>query len=70
MGRRGHRPVPGRQTDARSAAVLPLIRKQWQPFVTAAAIPAVTMAAGWALTVDARSYLDTTLTYMGEVRDY
>ncbi|MCT1712120.1 DUF2029 domain-containing protein [Dietzia cinnamea] len=50
--------------------VLPLIRRQWQPFVTAAAIPAVAMAAGWALTVDARSYVDTTLAYMGEVRDY
>ena len=36
----------------------------------AAAIPAVAMAAGWALTVDARSYVDTTLAYMGEVRDY
>lgn len=41
-----------------------------QPFVTAAAIPAVAMAAGCALTVDARSYVDTTLAYMGEVRDY
>lgn len=50
--------------------VLPLIRKQWQPFVAALSIPAVTMAAGWALTVDARRYVDSTLAYMGEVRDY
>lgn len=50
--------------------VLPLIRKQWQPFVGALAIPAVTMAAGWVLSVDGRTYFDTTLAYMGEVRDY
>lgn len=28
------------------------------------------MAAGWALTVDAREYLDKVAPYMGEVRDY
>src|SRR5699024_3867717 len=50
--------------------VLPLIRRQWQPFVGALAIPAATMAAGWALTVDAREYLDKEAPYMGEVRDY
>lgn len=50
--------------------VLPLIRRQWQPFVAALAIPAAAMAAGWALTVDARMYIDATLPYMGEVRDY
>ena len=50
--------------------VLPLIRRQWQPFVAAVAIPAAAMAAGWALTVDAGRYLETTLPYMGEVRDY
>src|SRR5699024_7524120 len=50
--------------------VLPLIRRQWQPFVGALAIPAATMAAGWALTVDAREYLDKVAPYMGEVRDY
>ena len=50
--------------------VLPLIRKQWQPFVAALAIPAAAMAAGWAMTVDARMYLDATVPYMGEVRDY
>lgn len=50
--------------------VLPFIRKQWQPFVAAVAIPAAAMAAGWALTVDARNYLDKTVPYVGEVRDY
>lgn len=50
--------------------MLPLIRRQWQPFVAAVAIPAAAMAAGWALTVDAGRYLETTLPYMGEVRDY
>ncbi|MFC4754993.1 glycosyltransferase family 87 protein [Dietzia aurantiaca] len=50
--------------------VLPLIRKQWQPFVGALVIPAAAMAAGWALTVDAARYLDTTMPYMGQVRDY
>lgn len=49
---------------------LPLVRRQWQPFVASAAIPAVAMAAGWALTVDARAYVDKTLPYMGEVRNY
>lgn len=49
---------------------LPLVRRQWQPFVASIAIPAVTMAVGWALTVDARAYVDKTLPYMGEVRDY
>src|SRR5699024_10164336 len=43
--------------------VLPLIRRQWQPFVGALAIPAATMAAGWALTVDAREYLDKVAPY-------
>src|SRR5699024_11555147 len=50
--------------------ILPLIRRQWQPFVAALAIPAAAMAAGWAMTVDARMYLDATVPYMGEVRDY
>ncbi len=50
--------------------VLPLIRKQWQPFVGALAIPAAAMAAGWAMSVDAGRYLEVTLPYMGEIRDY
>ena len=50
--------------------VLPLIRKQWQPFVATILIPGAAMAAGWAMTVDARAYIDVTLPYMGEVRDY
>ncbi|GAA1053011.1 glycosyltransferase family 87 protein [Dietzia natronolimnaea] len=50
--------------------VLPLIRRQWQPFVAALAIPAAAMAAGWALTVDAARYLEVTAPYMSEVRDY
>lgn len=50
--------------------VLPFVRKQWQPFVGALALPAAAMAAGWVLTVDARAYLDKTAPYMGEVRDY
>ena len=50
--------------------VLPLIRKQWQPFVATILIPGAAMAAGWAKTVDARAYIDVTLPYMGEVRDY
>ena len=50
--------------------VLPLIRKQWQPFVATILIPGAAMAAGWAMTVDARAYIDVTLPYMGDVRDY
>ena len=49
---------------------LPLVRRQWQPFVAALAIPAATMAAGWAMTVDAGEYLHRTVPYMREVRDY
>ena len=50
--------------------VLPLIRRQWQPFVASVLIPAVTMAAGWVMTVDAHQYLDRTVPYVREVRDY
>ena len=50
--------------------VLPLIRRQWQPFVASVLIPVAAMAAGWAMTVDARAYIDVTLPYMGEVRNY
>lgn len=49
---------------------LPLVRKQWQPFVGSLAIPGAALAAGWYLTVDASEYLNRTLPYMGEVRDY
>ena len=50
--------------------VLPLVRRQWQPFVAAAAIPAAAMTAGWVLTADASRYLEAILPYMNEVRDY
>lgn len=50
--------------------ILPLLRRQWQPFVAAAAIPLVTFAAGWWLTTDGKSYFDIIAPYMSEVRDY
>ena len=50
--------------------LLPLLRRQWKPFVGALAIPGITLAIGWALTADPDAYLHRTLPYMGEVRDY
>lgn len=50
--------------------VLPLLRKQWQPFVAALLIPFVAFAAGWWATKDGQSYFDIIGPYMAEVRDY
>ena len=37
--------------------LLPLLRRQWKPFVGALAIPGITLAIGWALTADPDAYL-------------
>jgi len=50
--------------------VLPLLRRQWQPFVISIAIPLVTFTWGWWATADGKSYFDVIGPYMSEVRDY
>lgn len=50
--------------------LIPLLRRQWQPFVAAGVIPVVAMGAGILLTADPRRYFDVVVPYMGEVRDY
>lgn len=50
--------------------LIPLLRRQWQPFVAAALIPLAALGAGVVLTADPRRYLDVVVPYMGQVRDY
>lgn len=50
--------------------LLPLLRRQWQPFVLAVLIPLAALGAGFVLTRDPAAYVSVVMPYMAEVRDY
>lgn len=50
--------------------LLPLVRGQWKVFVTAIGIPVVLMAVAWPLSVDPMDFVNQTLPYLMESRDY
>lgn len=50
--------------------LLPLLQLRWKVFVTAVGLPAVLTVIAWPLIVDARSFLDRTVPYLAETRDY
>ncbi len=50
--------------------LLPLLQLRWKVFVTAVGIPVVLNALAWPLIVDSRSFLDRTLPYLFEARNY
>ncbi len=50
--------------------LLPLMTRQWKVFITAIAIPVVTMAIAWPLSVDPMNFIDRTLPYLLQTRDY
>ncbi|RPA19612.1 glycosyltransferase family 87 protein [Gordonia sp. OPL2] len=50
--------------------LLPLLNRQWRILVTAIGIPLVLTAIAWPLSVDPMSFIDRTMPYLGEARDY
>lgn len=50
--------------------LLPLVRKQWKVFITAAAVPIALTIVAWPLSVDAWQFVEHTLPYLLESRDY
>ncbi|MFC9517424.1 glycosyltransferase family 87 protein [Nocardiaceae bacterium NPDC056970] len=50
--------------------LLPLVRGQWKVFVTAIGVPMVLMAVAWPLAADPMAFIDHTLPYLMESRDY
>ncbi|MCK0440507.1 DUF2029 domain-containing protein [Gordonia alkaliphila] len=50
--------------------LLPLLQLRWKVFITALGIPVALNIIAWPLIVDARSYLDRTVPYLSETRDY
>lgn len=50
--------------------LLIVVNRQWKALITAISIPVVLMAAGFALSADPENYLDRTLPYLSETRDY
>ncbi len=50
--------------------LLPLVRGQWKVFVTAAGIPLVLTAIAWPLAADPWAFVEHTLPYLMESRDY
>lgn len=50
--------------------LLPLMTRQWKVFITSIAIPVIMMAIAWPLSVDPMSFVDRTLPYLLETRDY
>jgi len=50
--------------------LIPLARRQWKVLITAIAVPAALNAIAWPLIVDADDFLDRTLPYLMETRDY
>lgn len=50
--------------------LLPLVRGQWKVFVTAIGIPVVLMAVAWPLSADPMAFIEHTLPYLSESRDY
>lgn len=50
--------------------LLPLVRKQWKVFITAAAVPIALTIIAWPLSVDAWQFVEHTVPYLLESRDY
>lgn len=50
--------------------IIPLMTKQWKVFITAIAIPVVLLLIAWPLSVDPMEFIDRTLPYLLESRDY
>ncbi|WP_328825369.1 glycosyltransferase family 87 protein [Tomitella gaofuii] len=50
--------------------LLPLLKKQWRPFVAALGIPLILNAAAWPLITDSTEFINHTLPYLTEARDY
>lgn len=50
--------------------LLPLLNKQWRPFVGSISIPVVLTAIAWPLTVEPMDFLRRTVPYLSETRDY
>ncbi|AVM00535.1 hypothetical protein C6V83_09855 [Gordonia iterans] len=50
--------------------LLPLLQLRWKVFVTAIGVPLLLNVLAWPLIVDSRSFLDRTLPYLFEARDY
>ncbi|TCN58129.1 arabinofuranan 3-O-arabinosyltransferase [Rhodococcus sp. SMB37] len=50
--------------------LLPLVRGQWKVFVTAAGVPLALTAIAWPLSVDAWQFVEHTVPYLLESRDY
>lgn len=50
--------------------LLPLLQLRWKVFVTALGLPLVLNALAWPLIVDSRSFVDRTLPYLLETRNY
>lgn len=50
--------------------LLPLLNKQWRPFVASISIPVVLTALAWPLTVEPMDFVRRTLPYLSETRDY
>lgn len=50
--------------------LLPLLKRQWRPFVGAIAIPLVLNLAAWPLITDSAEFIHHTLPYLTEARDY
>lgn len=50
--------------------LLPLVRGQWKVFVTAAGIPLILTAIAWPLSADPMEFVNHTLPYLMESRDY
>ncbi|UQE73270.1 DUF2029 domain-containing protein [Gordonia sp. PP30] len=50
--------------------LLPLLQLRWKVFVTGLGIPILLNLAAWPLIVDSRSFLDRTVPYLSETRDY
>ncbi|WP_421958323.1 glycosyltransferase family 87 protein [Prescottella subtropica] len=50
--------------------LLPLVRGQWKVFVTAAGIPLILTAVAWPLAADPWAFVEHTLPYLLESRDY
>lgn len=50
--------------------LLPLVRGQWKVFVTAAGVPLVLMAVAWPLAADPMAFIEHTVPYLMESRDY
>lgn len=50
--------------------LLPLLNKQWRPFVGSISIPVVLTALAWPLSADPMDFVHRTVPYLSETRDY